>query len=155
LLRKAKALTRSGLGKLQLWHLARHKPYQGVPFEDRTPGDLLDEFYTGVAAEADALTTRRSHLTGDELDRLNTLEEILESPEDKRVSLRGLTREQSEAVWATIHKTGDDLADYWEYRIARGLPADLDIKEVPPPDQWDSVATDLRQTRDKPKVNRA
>jgi len=132
-----RALTKTGLGRLRLWHSEQYKPFEGVAFADRTPGSLLEEFYMGVAIEADKLSGRRLELSGDELERLQTLEEILK-PEDKK-SLRSLSSEDSMSVWESPNRTGDPLADYWEYRVTRGLPVDLELSEVPPRQQWDKA----------------
>jgi len=115
--------------------MGRYKPYKNVPFEDRTLGDLLDEFYSSVAMEIDSLSSQRADLTPDQLERLADLEEMMIV--DERGSLRGLSDEESLAVWSTIHKTGDPLADYWEYRSAKGLSVDLDLEDVPPRSEWD------------------
>ena len=137
MIRKAQGLLNSGAGQLQLWHFERHLPYQGVPYEDRTHGDLLDEWYTAIALRVDQLRSRRAELGADGLDRLASLEEILQPRADERVSLRNLSPEEAESVYMTAHKTGDPLGDYWEYRISKGLEVDLDLKSPPPRSQWD------------------
>ena len=136
LLTQAKELSKTTLGKLRLWHLDRYKPHEGVAFEDRTPGDLLEEFYLTIAAEIDTLSGKRADLEADELERLLRLEEVLEPEVEDRTALRGLSAEESEEVYSTAHKTGDPMADYWEYRISRGLSVDLEIEEVPPRAEW-------------------
>jgi hypothetical protein len=121
------------LGKLQLWHQDRYKPYEGVPFEDRTTGDLLLEFYTVVAAEVEQLSSRTTELDPKELERLSELEEMLSAD---RTSLRGLDAAAADEVCSTAHRTGDPLVDYWEYQVSRGITPDLDLKEPPPRDEW-------------------
>jgi hypothetical protein len=98
---------------------------------------LLEEFYTGVAIEIEQLKGRE--LSGAELERFSELEEILQPKTEERYSLRGLSQEESRGVWHTAQKTGDPLVDYWEYRISKDLPVDLDIKTVPPRYEWDLV----------------
>lgn len=137
MIKTARTLAETNEGRLRLWHHSRYKTYQGVEFEDRTLGDILEEFYTGVAVEVDQLSSHRANLSVEELERLGDLEEVLEEPD--RTSLRGLSTEESEAVYMTAHKTGDPLADYWEYRASRDLPVDLDLTEVPPRSEWDKA----------------
>lgn len=137
LLARARNLTKTDLGRLQLWHMGRYKSYEGVSFEDRTPGDVIEEFYLTVAAEMDQLVSRRDDLEAAELERLSDLEDILSPSVSDRTSLRGLSTEDSNEVYGMAHKTGDSLADYWEYRISKDLPVDLDLKHTPPRDEWD------------------
>jgi hypothetical protein len=134
-------LTKTGLGRLQLWHQGRYKPYQGVAFEDRTPGDLFEEFYLEIAGEIEQLAGRRMDLSGEELERLMNLEESLEPAASDRTALKGLSEEDSLEVYGTAHKSGDPLADYWEYRLSKGLDVDLDMRpqDIPPRDEWDKA----------------
>jgi len=74
-----------------------------------------------VAVEIDQLDARRADLEPSELERLAMLEQLLEPATD-----------EDEA-----RKTGDPLADYWEHRISRDLPVDLDAKTAPPREEWD------------------
>lgn len=106
---------------MRLWHFRRHPPWQGVPYEARTHGDLLEEFYLSVASEIDQLTDRMSDLSSDEITRLHTLERVLDADDS-----------------VDDESTGDPLADYWEYRAEHGLSMDLDLKEAPPRELWDS-----------------
>lgn len=115
------------LAGLRIWHRDKHPPYKGVPWEDRTIGDLLEEYFLDVALEARRLR-ERSDLESADYERLATLEDLLsESPEN----LADLSPEESDDVWETAHRTGDPLADYWERQIARGEVPDLDLTEVP------------------------
>lgn len=119
LLAQAREWLNTREGKLRLWHFSRHQPYQGVPWEQRTQGDLLEEFYLSVAADIDDLTARQTSLDASELNRLDRLESLLRPTEDGEAD------------------SGDLLADYWDYCIEQGLPVDLDLKEAPPRDSWD------------------
>lgn len=139
LLAQARGLTATGMGRLQLWHQERYKPHAGVAFEDRTPGDILAEFYMTVASEVDRLAPRRADLESAELERLLNLEDVLKPVVEERVSLRGLSPEGSAAVVGAAHTTGDPLADYWEYRLARGHDVDFGLIEAPPRAEWDRV----------------
>lgn len=110
---------------MRLWHYGRHKPFTGVPFDRRTTGDLLEEFYLGVAAEIEQLDARRADLKQDETERLERLERILRPGDVDEIE----------------GGTGDPLADYWEYRIAHDLPVDLDLNVPPPRELWDHPGT--------------
>jgi hypothetical protein len=122
---------------LQIWHFEKYKPQQSVAFADRTIGDLLEEYYLGVAIEVERLQQQSGDLSPDQLERLSDLEDLLRPKTLERTSLRGLSDAEKEEVLGTAHKTGDDLADYWEYRAAKGLPVDLGRMEVPPRSEWD------------------
>jgi hypothetical protein len=91
-----------------------------VPYDDRTHGDLLEEFYLVVAAEIDDLGSHRADLSAEDTARLARLETLL-NPKDGEVE----------------SGTGDPLADYWEYRLAKDLPVNLDLNEAPPRELWD------------------
>ena len=124
------------LGRLKLWHARRYQVYQDVPFEDRTLGSLMREFYLSLTVMADGLRSRRSELTGEELEQLADLEEILD-PEDRTV-ITDMDDDEVDKVVAKRVK-GDPLATYWEYRYRRNLPVDLEMGEddIPPRDRWD------------------
>jgi hypothetical protein len=117
---QARALLETAEGKLRFWHFHRHPPYQDVPYDQRTTGDLLEEFYLVVAAEVDKLRGRQASLDAAELTRLDRLEAVLNPVEG-----------------ADADSTGDPLADYWEYRATHGLSIDLDLNEAPPRELWD------------------
>lgn len=91
-------------------------------------GDLLEEFYLCVASEIDGMTGRRADLSTEDLERLSSLQDVLAAPED----------ESEGDGWHKEFRTGDPLGDYWEYRIARDLPVDLDMRvtDVPPRSEW-------------------
>jgi hypothetical protein len=91
---------------------------------------LLEEYYLCVASEINGLQARRADLSTDELERLSELQDILEPEDDDAL-------EADE--WHKEFRTGDPLGDYWEYRIARDLPIDLEMSEtdVPPRSEWD------------------
>lgn len=115
---------------LLIWHRGKHPPYEGVPWEERTLGSLLEEYFLDIALEAHRL---RGRLQDDDLElaehqRLTELEDILS---DEPSSLANLTDEESDDVWETAHSTGDPLADYWERQIQRGETPDFDLTEVP------------------------
>ena len=113
---------------LLIWHREKHQPHSGVPWEDRTTGDLLEEFFLDLALEARALRSKGPDMEPAEIQRLAELEDILsDSPE----SLANLTEDESDDLWETAHRTGDPLADYWERQIANGEVPDLDLTEVP------------------------
>ena len=113
--------------------------YEGVPFEQRTLGDLLEEFYLGVVSEVEALRSRIGDLDGEALDRLAELEDLLRPEVGERASLRGLSPEEAEETWRMRRSTGDPLVDYWEYRLSKDLPVNLDLHEAPPRSEWDDV----------------
>jgi hypothetical protein len=100
-----------------------------IPFDERTPGDLLEEYYLCVASEINGLLARRADLSTEELERLSLLQDSLEPETD------GLPADE----WHQEFRTGDPLGDYWEYRLARDLPVDLEMSEtdVPPRSEWD------------------
>lgn len=136
LLGTAKRTLSTSEGKLRLWHLERYKPFEGIPFEDRTLGSLLEEFYMSIAAGIEQLSGRED-LSTDEIDHLHRLEDILDRKLGDRKALSGLSAEESEEFWKTPRSTGDPLADYWEYRLANGLPPNYDLDEPPPRSEWD------------------
>lgn len=109
-----------------------------MPFEDRTPGDLLEEFYFAIACEWDSLRDSVAHLSASQLDRLRSLEDILDPMERK--ALYGASASQAATEWERIRHTGDPLGDYWEYRIVKGLitQADWNLKAAPPESEWDA-----------------
>jgi hypothetical protein len=123
---------------LRLWHEGRYKTYHQIPFEDRTIGGLLEEYYTTIIAEVEKLRGQTGELDTDDLDRLSRLEEQLRPKVGDRKSLRGLSEHQSLEVWNTPFYTGDPLTDYWEYRITRDLldPEELDLLTPPPREMW-------------------
>jgi len=118
--------------------MSRYKPYGQVPFEDRTLGGLLEEYYFAIALEVENLRGQSGELDADDLDRLGRLEEELRPKVGERSSLRGLSEHQSLEVWNTPHYTGDPLTDYWEYRISHDLldPEELDLKAPPDRGMW-------------------
>jgi len=130
--------SQSGIGKLRIWHASQHKPYEGVAFDDRTPGSVLEEFYMSIAVEVDQLRNVGSNLSTTSLERLKVLENILYPDINDRRSLLGLSKEESDRVYSHARSTGDPLADYWEYREANNLSVDLDLSEAPPRSEWDS-----------------
>lgn len=110
-----------------------------MPFEDRTPGDLLEEFYFHAATEWDALRSTVAELSVAQLDRLRSLEDILE-PSERKV-LYGASQAQAAQAWNQVRRTGDPLGDYWEYRAVHGLitAADFERKQAPPESEWDEA----------------
>lgn len=90
-----------------------------------------------AAAEWDQLKSNLSDLEGPQLERLRILEDLLDDT-DRHV-LHGMSAAEAEDVWQTVHKTGDPLGDYWEYRIVHGLITEQDwnLNEPPPRDEWD------------------
>lgn len=114
----------------------RYKPYENILFEDRTLGDLLEEFYYSIANDVSTLKGINNP-SDEQLRRLTDLEEILSLDPDERRSMIGLSGAQKDEILSTAHKTGDPLVDYWEYRLSKDLDIDMDLKEVPPRDQWD------------------
>jgi hypothetical protein len=129
------------MAALMIWHRGKHPPHKGVSWDQRTLGDLLEEYFLDAALEAKDLRARlsRDDLDPEDAQRLAQLEDVLS---DDPVSLVGLSEEESEEVWATADSTGDILTDYWEYRISQDLSVDLDmsVEDVPPRDEWDEVA---------------
>lgn len=107
------------------------KPYEGIRFEDRTPGDIMAEFYMVVAAELDQLRSKVSELSASEIERLAELEDVLRPTAEGRMALRGLSKAEADQVIATAHRTGDPLVDYWERQVALGRSIDLDQLSVP------------------------
>jgi hypothetical protein len=127
-------LPRTLEGQMRLLHQERNSPYQGVPFNQRTLGDLLEEFYIGTAQELLELKRREAgDLSADEERRLALLTDIMEGNIDApdRRAVFDLDEDEAEEVWFTAHKTGDALADYWEKQIAAGEEPDFDLEEVP------------------------
>lgn len=120
------------MGQMEIAHRAKNNPWANVPFDQRTKGDCLEEFFFEVAAELEGLEGR-DDLTADEHARRASLKDILEGNIEARDrhAVHGLDEEESEEVWGTAHKTGDPLADYWEEQIARGEDPDFDLTEVP------------------------
>lgn len=115
---------------LMIWHREKHPPHKGVPWDQRTLGDLLEEYFLDAALEAEEL---RDRLASGDLEpmaarRLAQLEDLFSA---EPVYLQDLSSEESEGVWDTAHRTGDPLADYWEAQIARGEVPDLDLTDVP------------------------
>jgi len=145
--------TKTGLGQLKSWWWHRYKPFDGVKFEDRTPGDLLEEFYGAVAIEL-AQLQGVAGLNTAQFERLEILEQILE-PEDRH-ALAGMSGSAAEEEWNTIHRTGDPLGDYWEYRIVKDLLTDDDwlLTEAPPRDEWDNThgRNDRNQNEDQSRA---
>lgn len=93
-------------------------------FEDRTPGDLLGEYFEQCVAELAELRSKGS-LDPHETDRVATLERMLILPDEKTAAA---------VAWESENCTGDPLVDYWEYCATHGLPVDLDLTE--PPEDW-------------------
>lgn len=119
---------------MRLLHHEQNRPHHGVPFENRTLGDCLEEFYIGAFQEMEELRRRSPEdLSADEVNRKAVLMDIMEGNVEasKRHALFDLSESESEEVWHTPHKTGDPLADYWEEQIARGEEPDFDLTEVP------------------------
>lgn len=115
---------------LLLWHRDKHPPHKGVPWEERTLGSLLEEYFLDISLEAQRL---RDRLRDDDLEaveqsRLAELEDILS---DEPSNLSNLSSDESDGVWETAHRTGDPLCDYWERQIERGETPDFDLTEVP------------------------
>lgn len=113
---------------LMIWHRDKHPPHSGVSWDDRTIGDLLEEFFLDMALEATSLRKRVPDLDSMEAQRLAELDDLLS---DEPQLLADMDAEESEDLWVTAHRTGDPLADYWERQIARGEVPDLDLTEVP------------------------
>lgn len=113
---------------LMIWHREKHRPHKGVPWEARTLGDLLEEYFLDIALEARSLRDKCPDLEpGDEL-HLAELEDLLS---DQPENLAGLSEADSDDVWDTAHKTGDPLADFWEWQISQDIEPDFDLTEVP------------------------
>jgi len=124
----------TGIGSLRLWHLSKYKTlYPNVLFEDRTYGDLLEEFYLGVTNEWNTLRSATDPLSRDQEDRLHDLDRVL----GVAASSEEL-QSRNDKAWTTVRATGDPLGDYWEYRAAHGLitTADFDLKTPPPAKDW-------------------
>lgn len=113
---------------LLIWHRDKHQPHRGVPWEERTVGDLLEEYFVDLAIDAQGLRSRLQDLSSAEQERLLELDDLLS---DAPQRLQDLSAEESDDLWETAHSTGDPLADYWERQIARGEVPDLDLTEVP------------------------
>lgn len=132
----ARDLPKTALGPLRLWHYDRYPhAHRGVPFEQRTLGGLLREYYLSVVARAELLRERVADLESEELDELSKLENILRG--DRR-SLRNLTEAESLEVWAQPNYTGDPLTDYWEYRVTKDLldPEEMNLQGPPERPLW-------------------
>jgi len=110
---------------LRRWWISKHETAAPlVPFEDRTLGGLLREFYADTAAE---LSRLRAKLRADGHDpetevRISDLERVFSDSPD----LQSLDAEESLENWTIPRRTGDPLADRWEEQIARGEVPDLD-----------------------------
>jgi len=113
---------------LMVWHREKHQPHKGVPWDDRTFGDLLEEYFLDIALEVRSLRKRVTELEPAEARHLVELEDMLE---DEPAYLAELSSEETDDLWETAHRTGDPLADYWERQIANGEVPDLDLTEVP------------------------
>ena len=111
----ARETQKTKIGSLRLWHLRRYKSYEGIAYKDRTLGDLLEEFYLMLAAEANTLKNQHESLSPEDVDRLRRIESLLED----------------------VPEHGDRLEDYWKYRFENDLEVDLDLTEVPPRSEWD------------------
>jgi hypothetical protein len=116
------------MASLMTWHREKHRPHKGVPWDDRTIGDLLEEFFVDMALEARDLRYRAPDLDGPEARRLAELEDLIS---DEPAFLADLSPEETDELWEVAHRTGDPLADYWERQIARGEAPNLDLTEVP------------------------
>jgi hypothetical protein len=116
-----------------LWHREKHPPNKGIVWDDRTLGDLLEEYFFDIATEVRSLRSKQGELEFADLQRMGELEDLLaDSPE----SLAGMSAEESDEVWETPHKTGDPLGDYWEWCISRGKDVDLDMKVEDIPENY-------------------
>jgi hypothetical protein len=121
--RRAKGKGNSLEGTLQTWHHNRYKPWQGVRFEDRTIGDLLEEMFFDLAVMAEDMRARVDDLDPVQLEKLAGIEEALM---EERNVLSGLSESDSVEVWETAHVTGDPLVDKWEREVASKQTPDLD-----------------------------
>jgi hypothetical protein len=90
-----------------------------------------------VVAEVEQMGADTSGMSGDELERLTELENILRPDPSERKSIRGLSEEETETLWGSPKGTGDEVVDYWQYRQSKGLPIDMDSRKVPPRSEWD------------------
>lgn len=114
---------------LMIWHRKKHRPNEGVPWDDRTLGDLLEEYLVDRAVEAQEIRDRfpDQQESGD-TDRLAVLENLLA---DDPVPM---SDEDDDDVFANMRPTGDPLIDYWQRQLARGETPDLDLTEPPEED---------------------
>jgi len=114
-------------GQLQGWWNQKHEASPpSIPFDQRTVGDLLREYYFDAASELSRLQDRQrgeGHNAENEA-RIIELERIF-SGED-HTDLKDMDAEQSEENWLIPRRTGDPLVDKWEAAIARGETPDLD-----------------------------
>lgn len=112
-------------GKLRAWWKDKYQTQQSVPFEQRTLGGLIREYYEDAAIE---LTRLRGKLSAEGHDpdvevRITELERLFS---DADTDLQALNAEESLDNWHVARSTGDSLADQWEQQIARGEVPDMD-----------------------------
>lgn len=108
---------------------------------------MIEEFYLESLAELEALKSQPlTDQTEDIRDRIADLEALMAGRED-RVSWAELSEEEAEDQWSVAQATRDPLGQYWEYRIAKGLPLDLEITEAPPREDWDNVDGPIDQNQ--------
>lgn len=106
-------------GRLYQWWQSKYKDSAFKPFEKRTHGSILREYFLDLAVELDQLMERRKDVdywTGLDLEEQSKLEERVNDIE--RVLSTG--EEEPEKL------SSDALIDKWEAQIAAGEDPDLD-----------------------------
>ena len=103
------------------WRQKYEMAPQSLPFEERSLGDLLREYYTDCASELARLNAK---MEADGHDpeteaKISDLERVFSDEPD----FGGMDAEES---WDIPRRTGDPLADKWEAQIARGETPDFD-----------------------------
>ncbi|MBT8430089.1 MAG: hypothetical protein KJN79_09285 [Gammaproteobacteria bacterium] len=112
-------------GKLQGWWWGKYGGKVGAPFEKRTMGGLLREYFCEAAIDLSRLRAqlRTDGHDADVEERIRDLEELFS---DSTTRLQSLTDEESLVEWEKSRRTGDPKVDEWEAAIARGEAPDLE-----------------------------
>jgi len=112
-------------GRLHKWWANKYQNGVTLPFDERTEGDLLREYYEDAAYELERLKdqVRADGHNPDIEVKMGDLESLFS---DSERDLQGLDAAESQENWTIARKTGDPLADKWENAIARGETPDLD-----------------------------
>jgi hypothetical protein len=122
----ARREAQTGQGQLRAWWTRRYEATAASkPFEQRTAGDLLREYYFDAAIELDRLKAQqKAEGHSAELEvKIGDLERLFSGEESE---LQSLDAEASEENWLIPRRTGDPMADEWERQIAAGQAPNLD-----------------------------
>lgn len=112
-------------GNLKGWWSGKYGGKVGAPFEHRTLGGLIREYYEDAAIELSRLraTLITDGHNAETEERISDLEALFS---DFTSRLQGLTDDESLEEWQKPRRTGDPQIDEWEAAIARGETPDLE-----------------------------